>query len=98
MTRRSVVEPKTVEAEIARLPDLGLAELRERWQALYGNPAPKTFRRGLLIRAIAYKMQVQAFGGLSPALQRRIRQIYEAIRSGKADATAPVLRIKPGTK
>ena len=38
----------SVEAEIARLPDLGLAELRERWTDLYGTPAPKYFRRGLL--------------------------------------------------
>lgn len=97
MARRPAPDPKTVEAEIARLPDLGLAELRERWQALYGNPAPKTFRRGLLIRAVAYQMQIELYGGLSPTLQRRIRQIYQAIRSGRADELAP-LRIKPGTK
>ena len=54
----------SVEAEIARLPDLGLAKLRERWIELYGRPAPKYFRRGLLVRALAYQIQVKAFGGL----------------------------------
>ena len=54
---------EALEAEIARLPDLGLGELRARWLELYGTPAPKFFRRELLVRAVAYQMQVKAYGG-----------------------------------
>jgi hypothetical protein len=36
---------KEFEAEIRRLPDLGLGELRARWKALFGNPAPISLRR-----------------------------------------------------
>ena len=77
----------SVEAEIARLPDLGLAELRERWIELYGTPAPKYFRRGLLVRAIAYQIQVKAFGGLSEATKQRLA------RSQPRCVTAPSRRL-----
>jgi hypothetical protein len=87
-----------VEAEIARLPDLGLAELRARWTALYGRPAPKFFRRKLLVRALAYQIQVKAYGGLSEATKRRLREIAAAVREGTFDAAMTEPRIKPGTK
>lgn len=91
-------KPQSVEAEIARLPDLGLDELRTRWKALYGRPAPKFFRRKLLVRAIAYQMQVKAYGGLSEATKRRLREIAEAARTGNEDAAFTAPRIKPGTQ
>ena len=80
------------------MPDLGLAELRERWVELYGRPAPKYFRRGLLVRALAYQIQVKAFGGLSEATKQRLREIAEAVRNGTFDTADLEPRIKPGTK
>ncbi|MGE0524318.1 MAG: DUF2924 domain-containing protein [Variibacter sp.] len=80
------------------MPDLGLDELRQRWKALYGRPAPKFFRRKLLVRAVAYQMQVNAFGGLSEVTKRRLREIAAAARDGTFDAAAIEPRIKPGTK
>ncbi len=85
-------------AEIGRLPELGLAELRARWKDVYGRPAPKFFRRKFLVRAVAYQMQVQAYGGLSEATKRRLREIAAAARDGKFDATMTEQRIKPGTR
>ena len=81
-----------------RLPGLGLAELRVRWKALYGRPAPKFFRRKLLVRAVAYQMQVKAYGGLAEATKRRLREIAEAARDGTFDPVMAEPRIKPGTK
>jgi hypothetical protein len=46
-----------VEAEIALLGGLSLEALRERWHALYGNPAPRSLRRDFLIRAVAYQLR-----------------------------------------
>jgi hypothetical protein len=87
-----------VEAEIATLAGLSLAALRERWQALYGNPAPPSLRRDLLIRAIAYQLQVKAFGGLSPVTKRVLCEIAAAAREGRFDAAAIGPRVKPGTR
>jgi hypothetical protein len=88
----------SLEAEIDRLDELDLATLRERWQDVCGRPAPVAFRRKFLIRALAYQMQVKAFGGLSPATKRRLREIAEAVRAGNADSLLSAPRIKPGTR
>jgi hypothetical protein len=87
-----------LDTEIARLGDLGAVELRQRWVALYGRPVPKYFRHELLVRAIAYQMQVKAYGGLSEAIKRRLREIAEAARDGTFDEIDLEPRIKPGTK
>jgi Protein of unknown function (DUF2924) len=89
---------EALEAEIASLPDLGLGGLRQRWLELYRTPAPKFFRRGLLVRAVAYQMQVKVYGGLSPATKRRLREIAEAVRNGNEDTLFSAPRIKPGTQ
>lgn len=60
-----LTDPKMLAAEIARLPDLGLAELRARWLTVYGRPAPRFFRSKFLVRAIAHQLQVNAYGGLT---------------------------------
>ena len=80
------------------MPGLTLAALRERWSALYGNPAPRSLRRDLLVRAIAYQLQVKAFGGLSPVSKRLLREIAAAAREGRFDAAAIGPRVKPGTR
>jgi hypothetical protein len=62
---RTSIPTDALEAQIADLRTLSLPDLRERWRTLYGTPAPRSLRRELLIRAIAYQMQVKAYGGLS---------------------------------
>jgi hypothetical protein len=59
------IDDAALGAEIGRLPDLSLLELRDRWKTLFGHPAPKSLRRNFLARAVAYQMQVEAYGGLS---------------------------------
>jgi hypothetical protein len=88
----------TLESEIGRLPDLSLLELRNRWKLLFGHPAPKSLRRNFLARAVAYQMQVEAYGGLSAATKRRLREITKAVRNGDANAALGGSRIKPGTQ
>jgi hypothetical protein len=95
---RNPVDAEKLNAEIGRLPGLGIDELRERWKRLYGHPAPKFFRCKLLVQAIAYQMQVEAYGGLSPATKRRLREIAAAVRAGNKEAVIPGPRIKPGTR
>jgi hypothetical protein len=74
---------------------LSLEALRERWRALYGNPAP-SLRRGLLIRAVAHQLQVKAFGGLSAATKKKLREIAVAAREGRFDPAVIGPRVKPG--
>jgi hypothetical protein len=95
---RGTTDDVALEAEIGGLPDLSLIELRNRWKTLFGHPAPKSLRRNFSARAVAYQMQVEAYGGLSVATKRRLREIANAVRTGDANAMLGSSRIKPGTQ
>ena len=60
---------------LARLPELELSELRQQWRALYKSDASPHLSRELLLRAVAYRLQEVALGGLPPERQRQLRQI-----------------------
>ena len=86
-----------VDAEVVALNDLDLAAIRERWHQLFGNPPPKSLRHAFLVSACAYGIRTRAYGGLSAATRRRLRQIAEAKREGKAPPRAPATA-KAGTR
>jgi hypothetical protein len=71
------------------LPDLGHDELRERWKLLFDRPAPKSLRRKFMARAVAYQLQVAAYGGLSAATKRRLREMAIAVRNGDPKNISP---------
>lgn len=83
--------------ELAALPDLPLDALKRRWRDLYGAPPPSRLGRALLVRAIAYRMQEQAFGSLRPVTRRRLDRAAEEIGAGRTPS-APPATIKPGTR
>jgi Protein of unknown function (DUF2924) len=95
---RATIADAALETEIGRLPDLSLHELRNRWKTLFGHPAPKSLRLTFLARAVGYQMQVKAYGGLSVATKRHLREIANAVRNGDARAALGSSRIKPGTQ
>src|ERR1700716_579651 len=93
---RGTIDDAALEAEIGRLPALGLLELRNRWKTLFGHSAPKSLRRNFLARAVAYQMQVEAYGGLSVGTKRRRcvrRWKTRAYHSGRA-APSSALRYR----
>ena len=94
---RQKPNPQAVEAEVAALGDLDLVAIREKWRTLFGNPPPKSLRHAFLVKACAYGIRTKAFGGLSAATKRRLREIAEAARLGKPTPSAPV-RTKAGTR
>jgi hypothetical protein len=50
------------------------------WCGLYKTQAPANLSRELLLRAVAYRMQEVALGGLRPARQRRLRQMAQQFK------------------
>jgi len=82
---------------LSRLPKLDIRELREEWRRLYKADASPHLSRELLIRAVAYRIQEVALGGLRPEPQRRLRQIaMELKQTGEAKRFRP--QLKPGTR
>ena len=108
MARRPV-DPQAVEVEIAQLRDLDLAALRQRWQKLYGRPAPAHLPQYLLFRIMAYKIQADAFGNLDRETIRFLDAVAQdwkkrkaaGARSSKAPPPIPPVpprrSLKPGT-
>ena len=67
--------------EIGKLAGLDLSALRERWRTLYGSEPPQRMSKELMMRAVAYRMQENAFGGLSRATKARL--LAAAERAGR---------------
>src|SRR5690348_10961567 len=66
-----------VTALVRQLEPMGLPQLRAEWQGRYG--APPTLRSpDLLRRLLAWRIQADAFGGLEPAIVRRIHKAARA--------------------
>jgi hypothetical protein len=83
---------------LARLPQLGIRELREAWRSLYKAEASPHLSRGLLMRAVAYRMQEVALGGLRPGLQHQLRQIAQELKQTGAAAIRLRPQLKAGTR
>jgi hypothetical protein len=79
---------QTLAEEIRVLEGLGLESLRAAWRDRYGEP-PRLRAVDLLRRILAWKIQVDAAGGLDPELKA-------ALRRGVAASRAPALT--PGVK
>ena len=86
------------EHEIAKLPALPRAELVERWIALYRTPPPKGLGQRLLICAIGYEMQARRYGGLKPAVGRRLRKLGDASTNHEQRNAGTPSRLQPGTR
>jgi hypothetical protein len=81
--------------DVAGLAALDAAALRQRWKALLGaDPSPRV-GHSLMVKAIAYRLQERALGGLKPVTQRLLDRIVE----GRSDAAPrfPKRRASAGT-
>src|SRR5215207_2591844 len=87
-----------IEAEIARLRDLGLEQLRSEWRRQMRRPPPACFKSDLLFRALAHQLQVKAFGGLDRASERLLDRLAEAGDPTAVLGSLRQRRIKPGTE
>jgi Protein of unknown function (DUF2924) len=90
----------TVDQELQMLEQLDLSPLQKRWHEAYGQKAPARFGPEFLRRAVAYKLQEQAWGGLSRQALLRLKAISHNIARGdRSTASLPVpSAIKPGTR
>ncbi len=75
--------PPSVAAQIARLPELPMPEIKHLWQRLFGGDTP-THNRQFLERRIAYRLQEMEFRKVDAGLlERNKRRIASLIETGK---------------
>lgn len=84
-----------VEVEVSRLSTMAIGELRSRWVATFKSNPPKAFGPDLLRRALAQKLQEDAYGGLPAATQKLLNQLMAQSAKSNGKIVIP-RRIKPG--
>ena len=94
---------------IADLPGLGRDAIHDLWRRLHRKPPPKGLTGDLLVRAVAYRIQIERHGGLSRGAQQRLataarQAMQERARAGqedgddRGDASAASRTLRPGTR
>jgi len=83
---------------LSRLPKLDLGALRQQWRTLYKAEASPHLSRELLVRAVAYRMQEVALGGLRSGRQRQLHQIAQQFKQTGAATIRARPELKPGTR
>jgi hypothetical protein len=83
--------------EIAALRQTTHADLKERWRALYCTEPPRRISRDLLVRALAYRIQEKALGGLKPSTRRLLIKVAANASARRPIQVAPELSLRPGT-
>ena len=96
--RRAIQDATACGEALARLPELDLGELRQQWRALYKSDASPHLSRELLVRAVAYRMQEIALGGLRPGQQRQLRQFARQLKENREARIRARPELKPGTR
>lgn len=94
-------EEGAVSSQLKALASLDVEGLRQRWRRLFRNAAPPRLARHLLVRILAYRIQVNAYGDLTRETRKMLAAIGRTAErpGGKADVPPPpALRaLLPGT-
>ena len=82
--------------DLPRLAGLDRARLRQLWHKYCEGPVPPKASCRLLIYCLAYRIQEQAYGGLSAASRTRLRNIAQQLEAAPDQASGR--RLTPGTR
>ncbi len=86
-----------IEQEIRSLIGASRGRLKETWGSLYGTEAPERMSEDHLKRAIAYRLQERAFGGLSPATRRLLERVAGDAGDHRPRRSRSMSKVRPGT-
>jgi hypothetical protein len=90
---------EALDVEIARLRDLDIAELRNRWHTGFGRRPPQHLPRHLLFRTLAYRLQADRLGDLDDASRRLLDSSGSPEKAGQnaANLVRQIADVRPGT-
>jgi hypothetical protein len=87
----------TISRKLASLESSPIKILKDQWRALYGSEPPHRVSRELLTRAVAYRIQEQARGGLKPSTRRLLVRLGNDARDGQPLKFEPTATASAGT-
>jgi hypothetical protein len=96
-SKRLSKSPETISRKLASLESSPIKVLKQQWLALYGSEPPRHVSRELLTRAVAYRIQEQARGGLKPSTRRLLVRLGNDARSGQPLKFEPAIEASAGT-
>jgi hypothetical protein len=68
-----------IEATVASIETMTLDRLRSEWATRFGRPAPRCRSKEVLRGLLAWRIQAEVYGGLSPDTTRRLRRLAEGL-------------------
>jgi Protein of unknown function (DUF2924) len=94
----SYTKPKspTIESQVADVIALDLESLRADWRRRWGEP-PNYRSRELLARAIAHKLQTEAFGDLPASAQRHMSDLAQRFMADRGFTPQAATTLLPGS-
>ena len=87
-----------IAAKLATLSDMSHADLRAQWRRLFRSNPPRKIRGDLMVLAIAWRIQVNALGGLTAAEKRRLVRIATHLKAHGRPSKNTTIHVKPGLK
>jgi len=70
----------SIAAQVVALTKLSVPELRERWREVFGEETTQRHRQ-YMVKRLAWKLQSDAYGGLSDETQARLHELQEEFRT-----------------
>ena len=93
----SLADIESLSVQIGNLGNLDPEELDQTWRALFGSERPRRVCGNLLIKALGYRLQEKAIGGLKPHT-RRLLERWGRDQSERGPTVEPARsRLKAGT-
>ena len=86
-----------ISSRIKQLPKMSTPDLRALWRQVFSTPPHPKLRRELIIPILAYRIQEQAYGGLSEETLAKLRQLAREL-GRNPNALATMRGSKPGTR
>jgi len=97
MKNRGNLDNSTAEL-IERLPSLDRDRLGTLWRENFGKSPQPGLRRELMLPILAFRIQEQAYGGLKPEVQARLREIAAFLKPQSRHANEARNRFRAGTR
>jgi predicted site-specific integrase-resolvase len=85
-----------IAVQLEQLRSASIEPLRETWNTVFNAPAPKAFGPDLLRRAVAYRLQERAFGGLPRQTVKFLEKLIAQQAQGSKPHRQSARRMKPG--
>ena len=88
----------SITERLASLPNLSKPAVCDMWKQLFTKDPSPAIRKDMMLRIVGHRLQEQAFGGLSDASCRRLRQLASTFEADPDAVVSNRPPIKPGTR